>query len=118
MDGNKDKNSNALAMMEYNGNAEEIKDRFNELYERIKNHIEENELENILYIYLEENTILIRMSDSAFFDSGKDEIKEDSEIILLEMSEIIQDYVDLIQEIIIEGHTDTVRFAQQNLRII
>ena len=90
------------------GNAEEIRERFNELYERIKNHIEENNLQNKINVYEEEDTILIRMMDSALFDSGSVKIKDDITVILLEMCGIFQDYVELIQEIQIEGHTDNV----------
>lgn len=90
------------------GTPEEIRERFNELYEKIKNHIEENNLENMINIYEEEDTILIRMTDSALFDSGSAEIRDDIKVILLQLCGIFQEYVDLIQEIQIEGHTDNV----------
>ena len=90
------------------GNTEEIRKRFNELYEKLKNHIEENELEDKINIYEEKDTILIRMMDSALFDSGSVEIKDNIKVILLEMCRIFQEYVELIQEIQIEGHTDNV----------
>ena len=90
-------------------NVEEIKERFEELYEKIKNHIEENQLGYILNVeYVDENTILLRMSDSAFFDSGKANISQEARVALGEVCGIIVEYNDLIKMIHIEGHTDNV----------
>ncbi len=90
-------------------NVVEIRERFDELYERIKNHIDKNELDYILNVeYVDENTILLRMSDSAFFDSGKANISEDARTALGEVCDIIEEYTDLIQMIHIEGHTDNI----------
>lgn len=86
----------------------EIKEKFNELYQKIKNHIEDNNLQYILNVASEEDIILIRMTDSALFDSGKDQIRNDSEIYLLEICDILQEYENLIRRIRIEGHTDNV----------
>ncbi len=89
-------------------NAEEIKERFDELYQKIKSHIEENNLSSLLNVEEQENAILIRMSDSALFDSGKDFLKTDAKMILGSICVIIEEYDDLIQRIRIEGHTDNV----------
>ena len=88
--------------------AEEIKKQFNELYEKIKNHIEKNNLGYILNVEKKEQTILLRMTNSALFDSGSDEIKADAKAILVDISDIISEYTDLIKKIQIEGHTDNV----------
>lgn len=84
----------------------EVKEKFNELYEKIKNHIEENNLQYILNVANEEDVILIRMTDSALFDDGKDNIKPESEILLFEICQILQEYEGLIRRIQVEGHTD------------
>lgn len=82
---------------------------FNEMYVRIKNHIEQNELEQILMVhYVDENTVLLRMSDSAFFDSGSDKIKDDVKPVLQDVCAIIKEYEQLIKTIRVEGHTDNV----------
>jgi chemotaxis protein MotB len=82
---------------------------FNEMYARIKNHIEQNDLEQILTVqYVDEYTVLLRMSDSAFFDSGSDKIKEDVKVVLQDVCAIIKEYEELIKTIRVEGHTDTV----------
>ena len=89
-------------------NIEEVKERFDELFEKIKKHIEDNDLGYQLNVEQQEDAILIRMADSALFDSGKDDIKEPAKEILLSLCIIIDEYTDLIRGIRIEGHTDTV----------
>lgn len=93
---------------EMDANVQEIKERFDELYEKIKTHIEENNLGNLLNVEEQENAILIRMSDSALFDSGKDFLKTDAKMILGSLCVIIEEYDELIRRIRIEGHTDNV----------
>jgi len=90
-------------------NVSELKDRFDELYERIKNYIESNDLGYILNVeYVDENTILVRMSDSAFFDSGSARLDEDAKVVLDQVCGMIEEYTYLLQVIRIEGHTDNV----------
>lgn len=87
-----------------------IKERFDELYEKIKNHIETHNLGYILNVeYIDDNTVLLRMSsDSAFFDPGSATIDEDAKRALDEVCAIFEQYTDVIQAIHIEGHTDNV----------
>ncbi len=87
-------------------NVDELKEKFDELYARIKEHIKENKLEFLLNVEKEEDAILIRMSDSALFDSGKDILKSDAKMILREICSIIEEYTELIRKIRVEGHTD------------
>ena len=90
-------------------NVSELKDRFDELYQRIKNYIESNNLGYILNVeYIDENTILVRMSDSAFFDSGSARLDEDAKVVLDEVCGMMEEYTYLLQVIRIEGHTDNV----------
>ena len=92
-----------------NMNVAELKERFDELYERIKKYIESNNLGYILNVeYIDENTILVRMSDSAFFDSGSARLDEDAKVVLDEVCGMMEEYTYLLQVIRIEGHTDNV----------
>lgn len=95
---------------EKNGmNADEVKKKFNELYAKMKASVDENGLGYILNIEaINENTILLRMSDSAFFDSGSAEIDGDAKGALKEVCLIMQEYEVYIKTIRIEGHTDNV----------
>jgi chemotaxis protein MotB len=81
---------------------------FNQLYEEIKEHIVVNGLEATLYIEKTDNVIILRISDSALFDSGKADIKKESLELLRQVGEIFTKYQDSIQMIRIEGHTDNV----------
>jgi len=87
-------------------NVEDIRERFDELFEKIRAHIRENNLSFLLNVEKQEDMILIRMSDSALFDSGKDALKADAKMILQSLCGIIEEYEDLIRRIRVEGHTD------------
>ncbi len=89
-------------------NVEEIKERFDELYEKIKEHIAQNGLQEDLNVTMEDDVIVMRMNESALFDSGRDEIRPIAKEILPSICEIILQYDKLIRKIRIEGHTDTV----------
>lgn len=96
---------------------EEITTSFNEMYARIKAHITENSLSGILDLqYLDQYTVLLRMSDSAFFDSGSDGLRPDAEIILQEVCGILEEYSYLIKTIRVEGHTDNVPISNAKFK--
>lgn len=84
------------------------KEAFDELYERIKESIEENNLSSMLSVDKSEDVILLRMTDSALFDSGKADIKPDALDLLRMVSLIFDEYEPNIEGIRIEGHTDNV----------
>jgi chemotaxis protein MotB len=89
--------------------ADEINKIFNEMYEKIKSHIERNNLGGILELkYVDEFTVLLRMADSAFFDSGSASLREDAQAILQEVCGILVEYSELIKKIRVEGYTDNV----------
>ena len=95
-------------------NNAEIMEKFDSLYQKIKEHIEKNNLGYMLYVEKMDEAILVRMSDSAFFDSGKALIKGNAEIILVDVCKILEEYLNYIKVIRIEGNTDTdpIRTAQ------
>ena len=86
----------------------EMSVRFEGLFEKIKNHIRENDLEYLLYVEKQDESILLRLSHSAFFDSGRTKMDDDTKEVLREVCKIIMEYDDLIQSVRIEGHTDNV----------
>ena len=91
--------------------------RFVQLYERIQEHIRVNQLESVLKAVKEDDdSILIRMTDSALFDSARVEIRPDAQIILAEICEIIDEYNDMIDTIWIEGHTDSVPISSDKYK--
>lgn len=85
------------------------KKRFAELFEKIQEYIRDNQLESVLKVEQEgDDSILIRMTESALFNSASVDIRPDALAILEKMSEIISEYDDFTELIWVEGHTDSV----------
>jgi len=83
-------------------------EQFDELYEELTNYLTENGLETILNVEKDNSRIILRMSHSAFFDSGTTELDAETKEILAEVCVIIEEYRDVIANVYIEGHTDNV----------
>lgn len=82
-------------------------DSFNSLFESIKTYISEAGLSEKLSVSKEgEDQILLRVSVSVLFDSGRAKITSDAEPLLDRISEILTEYADSIKMVRIEGHTD------------
>lgn len=96
------------AVEEEDEEPEEVKEQFDELYYRIRTHITDNGLDMQLDAFKIDNTIILRITDSALFDSGKDEIREDAKQILSKVAAIFIEYEEYISRIYIEGHTDNI----------
>jgi chemotaxis protein MotB len=91
--------------------------RFVQLYEKIQEHIKTNQLESVLKAEKEDDdSILIRMTDSALFDSAKVDIRPDAMVILSEICAIIDEYNDMIDTIWVEGHTDNVPISSDKYK--
>ncbi len=86
----------------------EIKQKFSELYEKIKQHIETNGLQDKLNVEMQDNAILMTMNETALFDSGSAELKPSAKEMLPAICDILKQYDSLIRWIRIEGHTDNV----------
>ena len=99
--------SSPLATGEHDS-GENIRKKFDELYERIQAHIAGHGLEAQLEATHPGNTILLRMKDSMLFDSGSHAIKPGAEALLQQVVLLFNQYGEYIQEIRIEGHTDNV----------
>ncbi|MGI6193207.1 MAG: OmpA/MotB family protein [Christensenellales bacterium] len=90
---------------------------FDELYEKIKQHIIQNDLQHILNVeYIDEFTILLRMSDTAFFASGSAALDNEAKFALENVCGILVEHSDLIQRIRIEGNADTVPIGKAGYR--
>ena len=94
---------------EHDTNLTGNKKRFVDLYEKIQGYIRTNGLESVLQATKEDDdSILIRMTDRALFDSGKVDIKPEALPILNDTCAILDSYHDLIETVWIQGHTDNV----------
>ncbi len=91
--------------------------QFDELYEKIKDHIAEHGLSYILNVeYVDGFTIQLRMLDSAFFASGGANIGNDAKAALDGVCSIVVEYTDLIKRIRIEGNADSVPIRRAGYR--
>lgn len=79
----------------------------NSIFESIKAYINEEGLsEQLSVIDQGNNMILLRAESSIFFDSGRADIKAESEQILDNIAQIMKEYLPSIKMVRIEGHTD------------
>lgn len=82
-------------------------EKFNSLYESIRAYIRRSGLSDRLSVSKEgDRLILIRVSDSVLFNSGKADINPAAEQLLGRISDIFTAHAGDIEGIRIEGHTD------------
>ncbi len=95
--------------MEGVGSVEDIQEQFDKLYQEVKSYIEINNLGEKLNVEKQENgRILIRMAESALFNSGSAQITSSAKEMLPPIFDIIDKYDALLKVVRIEGHTDNV----------
>lgn len=95
----------------------ENSERLDELIRSMRSYIDDNGLSGQLSVTKQGNDkVLLRVADSALFDSGRANITESSEEILYNISSILKKHTDLIEMVRIEGHTDNrpIHTAQFN----
>lgn len=76
------------------------------LAEKIEEALDESEMSEIVQVSFNSNYVLLTMSGTFLFDSGKADIQPDAIPVLDRVGRILERYAD--QGIEIEGHTDTV----------
>lgn len=83
-------------------------EQFEELYLRIKEYVDENQLTSKVNLSMTDNEIQIRFVDNVLFDSGKANLKPEAFDILSKITTALHTYATSIQMVRIEGHTDNV----------
>lgn len=79
--------------------------RENELYDKVRDFVDQNKLQDTVSVKSDRRGVLLELKDSIFFETGKGEIKASSLPILDKLSKVI---LKLPNEIVVEGHTDNV----------
>ncbi len=87
---------------------DEFEDEFDALYEAIRYYIVTNDLENKISVNKNDNVIIVRFTEVVLFNSGEASIRDDGKAVLSHIISIIQENVEAIQMLRIEGHTDNV----------
>ncbi len=85
-----------------------IEQEFNQLYEQISEYIGETGLESQLLLNKSGREIYLTIVDGVLFDSGSATIREDAKPMLTEIGTMVNTYLNSIQQITVEGHTDNV----------
>ncbi len=84
-----------------------VYDRFNSFVETVNNHIVENGLTQQLSVSNQgDGVILLRVADSALFESGRADLDDKAKKLLGSISKILTADADSIKMVRIEGHTD------------
>ena len=82
-------------------------EKYNSLYKSISAYIKQADLSKQLSVIKEgDNLILVRISESVLFDSGRADINPDANQLLDRISDILTEHADFIKMVRIEGHTD------------
>lgn len=86
-----------------------IDPRLAELIESINSYIETESLDDEFSVTWQgDNRILLRVASSVLFDSGKADVRSDTEPILTHIADIFSTYIEDIRMVRIEGHTDNI----------
>lgn len=89
---------------------EQLKDKYDELVDKVNLILTDNELNEIVKVREEANGVALQLDESILFDQGKADLKESSKQILEVISEILP---QLDNEIIVQGHADNVPINSQ-----
>lgn len=110
-DRSNDQDSNLKDGDEQQQHSYEVEAKFNDLYERLTQYIEENNLQSAVVIEKEGNGqyIYVTILEGILFDSGRAEIRDETaEQILKDLGDMFMSAWDSVQLMMVEGHTDNV----------
>ena len=79
-----------------------------QLEEKIKEYLEQNDLQDKVKVVNEDQGLLLRFQDSILFDQGSASLKSQSNVILKYISDILKSPNFKDKFITVEGHTDNV----------
>lgn len=93
----------------------QIRMRFDELYEQLNEYVEQQDLKMYVALDRDDRYIYITIIEGILFDSGYADIRDDiAEGILADIGAMLSAYIDSIQDITVEGHTDNVPVSERN----
>lgn len=87
---------------------EQINQEFDQLYESIQNYIQENDLGYSIVAEKIEDLIIVRVLDGVIFESGSAEVIQEDNMVLRDIGNMFGASKEIIHQIQVEGHTDTV----------
>lgn len=87
---------------------EEVNQNFDQLYEQVQEYIQENNLELSLVAEKIDDVIIVRVLDGVLFESGKAEVIQDENQILVDIANMLSTSEKIVSMVRVEGHTDNV----------
>lgn len=84
-----------------------------DLIEKLNQTIEKNSFTETVKIREEENGVVLQLDETILFDSGKADLKDNSQYVLDMVKKIIE---DLPNDVLIEGNTDNVPINNSNFK--
>ena len=115
-DGMKDDGNKQLDQKEAQKVQKQINEVFDELYEKVVAYINLNDLSGQVSITRTDETIILRFSEIALFDSGSAEIRPESKETLNHIIQLVAENTNAIKMVNIEGHTDNVPISTAEFR--
>lgn len=93
---------------------ERIEADFRALYQALTSYNKEKGLN--MEVTMLGKEIRIRLANNLLFDSAKADLNRKANETLLELTDIIKDYDDILDKLILEGHTDNLPIRTANFR--
>lgn len=90
--------------------------QFMELYEKLVNYIEENNMQDMVEAIRSNRLISIRFNESLFFRSGKADVLPEALETLDMLVPFFERYQNIISTISVEGHTDNVPISNSQFK--
>ncbi|MDL2273070.1 OmpA family protein [Oscillospiraceae bacterium OttesenSCG-928-G22] len=79
-----------------------------ELYHALMGYVEENDLTGNLDVTVTDYEMMLRFTDNILFDSGRADLREDAAELVREVfQDVVAQYLEELEYIRIEGHTDS-----------
>ncbi|WP_202708606.1 OmpA family protein [Sporosalibacterium faouarense] len=87
---------------------QEIENSFVELKNVLENYLKVKNVDSKILVELDQSGLILRFQDNVLFSSGKANIKTESKLVLLDISDILVKEAFKKYNIRVEGHTDSV----------
>ncbi len=98
--------SEDMAEILQNAEYQEVEVEFSNLYEKIQEYIEINDLGDMLYAERDIESIYLRVTTGILFESGSAELKPEALPVLDELEGMFREALEALSLINVEGHTD------------
>ncbi len=93
---------------------ERINEEFDELYRQIMAYVTSNQLEGLMDVEREDDSVILSFKEKMLFASGRAELNEEAMSFLTQIFMMLEGSQDSYRLLRIEGHTDNVPISSAN----